>query len=523
MLAYGGRGQDATGAVVVWDVEEGGPLTGVVTAQPARVFPTLTQDGKTLVTHGPPLPAPTVRDPTPGAPPPPMPPKLDPDVARTAQVWEVESGNELFKARVTGMGGMAVTSAFSPDGSLLALSSGDGPVDLWDVKTGKRTQTLLGRKGQGVKVAFSLDGNMVASVGPDYRIQRWTTDGKPIGITDPPPGILIAPITGLAFADNERAIAWVTAAQFCCAWDAPTGQLLTPLMDHAAAIRSISIPPMMGKDLFTSGVDGRVFRWDLPTGQLNEGITLHPARIPGQPLIRPVVTISADATRASWLRAGTPTEVFDMANGSDLFCVPLPSSAPAPVSHILSPDGMKLITMSRQADATRSGSCVIWDLTTQQRVAEFDIPSSANAGPPAGALSPDGSRLVVITAARNAMGRQVFLIAGFDLKTGKKLAEVEDPAASGTMSVVAADETSAVMLSSTGRLWSVDYANGKVEEDIEKLPTRGEAAFGPVVFSQDGKRFAVGVVGEVLESYGVRVYDWPSKKQLHSFVGHVGR
>jgi WD40 repeat protein len=405
---------------------------------------------------------------------------------------------------------------------LLALSAGDGPVDLWDVKTGKRTQTLLGRKGQGVKVAFSLDGKKIASIGPDYRIQRWTTDGNALGITDPPPGILVAPIAGLAFADNERVIAWVTAAQFCYAWDAPTGQLLTPLMDHAAAIRSIAMPTTMEKDLYSSGADGRMFRWDLPTGQLNEGITLHPARLPGQPVIRPVVTLSADASRASWLRAGTPTEVFDVANGFDLFCVPLPSSAPAPVSQILSPDGMKLITLSRQADTTRSGSCVIWDLATQQRLAEFDIPSSANAGPPSGALSPDGTRLVLITAARNAAGRQVILIVGFDVKTGKKLSEVEDVAATGTMAVVVADNTTAILVSSTGRIWSVDYANGKVGEDIEKLVTRGETTLAPIAFSQDGKRFAVGVAGESLETYGVRVYDWASKKPLHTFTGHVG-
>jgi WD40 repeat protein len=211
-----------------------------------------------------------------------------------------------------------------------------------------------------------------------------------------------------------------------------------------------------------------------------------------------------------------------MTNGSDLFVVPPPSTALAPVSFILSPDGMKLITLSRQADDKRSGSCVIWDLETQQRVAEFDIPSSANSGPPAGALSRDGTRLVVITAAHSAVGRQVFLIVGFDLKTGKKLAEVEDPAASGTMSVVAADETNAVIVSSTGRLWSVDYANGKVGGDIDKLPLRGEANSSPVVFGQDGKRFAVGVIGDELETYGVRVYDWPSKKALHTFVGHAG-
>ena len=67
---------------------------------------------------------------------------------------------------------------------------------------------------QRVRIAISPDGKTIASVGPDYRIQRWSIEGKPLGITDPPPGIMVAQVTGLEFADNERAIAWVTASMF---------------------------------------------------------------------------------------------------------------------------------------------------------------------------------------------------------------------------------------------------------------------------------------------------------------------
>ena len=214
------------------------------------------------------------------------------------------------------MGGMVVAAAPSVDADLLALSAADGPVDLFDVKTGKRLQTLLGRKAQGVKVAISPDGKTVASIGPDYRIQRWTAQGKPIGITDPPVGLLIAPIGGLEFADNERVIGWVTAAQFCRAWEAPTGRLLSPVMDHAAGIRTIAYPKER-KDAMTSGYDGRVFRWDFMTGTLSEEINVRPAMIPGQPLVRPIVNLSGDATPRAWLR--TPIEIFDLATGEDLF------------------------------------------------------------------------------------------------------------------------------------------------------------------------------------------------------------
>ena len=60
-------------------------------------------------------------------------------------------------------------------------------------------------------------------------------------------------------------------------------RLLSPAMDHAAAIRSIAIPE--GKDAFTltSGLDGKVLRWVFATGQLSETLAVRPAHLPGQP------------------------------------------------------------------------------------------------------------------------------------------------------------------------------------------------------------------------------------------------
>ena len=101
---------------------------------------------------------------------------------------------------------------------------------------------------------------------------------------------------------------------------------------------------------------------------------------------------------------------------------------------------------------------------------------------------------------------------------------MEDPGATGSVYLAAASETTAVLVTSGGRLWMVDYEAGLILPDIDKLPTRGEAAvYCPVAFSADGKRFATGVVGDQLENYGVRVYDWPpGKGPTHTFMGHLG-
>jgi WD40 repeat protein len=520
VLAYSCRGKDGKGWVVVCGVDKNEQMCQVETVHPAPVHSTLSRDGKTLVTHGPPLPPPAIVTPKnqarPNQPAPVA--AADTDVGRTAQVWDVATGDEKFKARVTGMAGMVSAAAFSPSGRIMAISAGDGPVDLFDVTTGERLNTLLGRKMQGAKVAFSPDGKIIASTGPDYRVQRWAIDGKPLGVSDPPPGLFAAQITGMEFMDNERVVTWMTHNQFAFAWE-DSGKLLSPVMDHAAGIRSISFVDD-GRDLYTSGLETRNYRWDLATGRLLETIDLQPARIPGQPFLRPVVALSADARWAVANQA--PTEVFDMANGRDQFVIPAPSAPPSTVTVRWSPDGTKVIVLSRQPNSKRTGACVIWDLVTQHRIAEFDIPPSTGAQTQSAVLSPDSTRLVLATV-QNLLGRATLSIAAFDTETGIKLTQVQTSVLSGSLNLAAADDKNVVVASTTGRLWVIDYAAGRVGEDIDELPIRAEAATtAPLVFSPDGKRFAVGVVGDAAESYGVRVYDWPKRKALHTFIGHIG-
>ena len=515
ILAFGGKGQENRAEVVVLDVDQNEVLAQCETNQLAPIYVTLSRDGKMLASYGPPAPVftlnakPKLKTPEPA------------DGRRTAQVWEVASGRELFKARVTGMGGNVVAAAFSPDADLLAVSAGDGPVDLFEVKTGKRLHTLLGRKAQGVRVAISPNGKIVASVGQDFRIQRWRTDGTPIDITDGPAGLLIAPITALEFADNERVIASQTAAQFAYAWDAPVGKLLSPIMDHQAGIRSVAFP-QGGKDLFSSGFEGKAFRWHYVTGTLGEEIAFRPARIPGQPLLRPVVSLSSDGTRAVWAKAPL-AEIFDVNTGDNLFVLPPPSSAPATVQIATSPDGMRVAMLCPQAAGKRTGMCVVWDLVTEKRVAELETPSVVAGSAPSAVFSPDGTRLVIAAFANSPQGFQMLMLVGHDLKTGKKLATVEDAAASGQITLAVADDTTIIGTSSTGRMWTVNYVDGQVGEDFETLLAKGEApVHGPIAISPDGKRFATGIVGEPFTTYGVRIYDVATKKAIHTFIGHAG-
>src|SRR5712691_11150780 len=101
ILAFGARARDNKAAAVVVDVDNQEVLATVLTDRAGLVFPELSRDGQTLVTLGPPPPAPTITATQPGTRPP-APPAEPAATARTAQVWQVAGGKERFQARVTG-------------------------------------------------------------------------------------------------------------------------------------------------------------------------------------------------------------------------------------------------------------------------------------------------------------------------------------------------------------------------------------------------------------------------------------
>jgi WD40 repeat protein len=73
--------------------------------------------------------------------------------------------------------------AFSPSGLLLAVASGEGGVNVWDVKTGKKSHGFKGAGWPGQAVRFSGDGrflafsegyvNAISGSGPVGKVSTW--------------------------------------------------------------------------------------------------------------------------------------------------------------------------------------------------------------------------------------------------------------------------------------------------------------------------------------------------------------
>ena len=95
-------------------------------------------------------------------------------------LWNAESGTEIAMLPDSAVGGFhtGVISAmdFNRDGTLLASSSWDHSVRLWDFKKGTLQRTFLGHRGEVWSVALSPDGDFVASGSKDGEVKIWPTD-----------------------------------------------------------------------------------------------------------------------------------------------------------------------------------------------------------------------------------------------------------------------------------------------------------------------------------------------------------
>ena len=165
--------------------------------------------------------------------------------------------------------------AFSPDNKLLASTSYDHMIYLWDLATGQQVKPLKEHTDSVFDLAFSPDGKWLASGGADRTVKLWNIEsGKRIFTL----GSSTEGVNTIAFHPSSK---WIAASGFdrtIRVWDltakAPEPVEIFSTIAHETAILRLAYSPN-GEWLVSTGWDKQVKVWDAKT---MEQVRLLPAQ-----------------------------------------------------------------------------------------------------------------------------------------------------------------------------------------------------------------------------------------------------
>ena len=89
----------------------------------------------------------------------------------TVELWNPDGWKK--EATLTGPGKPVVRAAFSGDGNLVAASSWDKKIHLWDRNTGKRRRVFSGHQSRVLDVKFTCNDGCLMSSGEDGTVRVW--------------------------------------------------------------------------------------------------------------------------------------------------------------------------------------------------------------------------------------------------------------------------------------------------------------------------------------------------------------
>jgi WD40 repeat protein len=154
--------------------------------------------------------------------------------------------------------GNILSTAFSPDGLLLATCDTDCNVRIWEVKTGKLLLICRGHTNWVRFVTFSPDGKILASSGADHTIKLWN-------VSD---GVCIKTLIGhchetfsVAFNPNGNILASASGDCTVKLWDIRSGNCIKTLVGHTDWVRCVAFSPE--GILASSGADHKIKLWNI--------------------------------------------------------------------------------------------------------------------------------------------------------------------------------------------------------------------------------------------------------------------
>jgi WD40 repeat protein/tRNA A-37 threonylcarbamoyl transferase component Bud32 len=277
-----------------------------------------------------------------------------------------------------------------PDGRQLAVTAFDGTVGIWDVATGQPAGTFAGSTGINTNIAFSPDGRHLAVGGGTNRIGTvWdVTDRRTIWVLPGPADTL--PV--LAYSPDGRLLAAAGVDQAVRIWDAATGRAIRTLRGHRAMLGSVAFSPD-GRQLATGGNDATVKVWDVTDLEKNAGpghvlLGRHPQGVRGlafSPDNASLVTAGRDGAIKVWDATAGRRPNFLPAHGPPPFALAalvnawVAATGPEPRTLTGHRGAVAGVVFSpdgqRLVSAGEDGTAVVRDAATGRELVRFTVPT----------------------------------------------------------------------------------------------------------------------------------------------------
>ena len=173
----------------------------------------------------------------------------------TVRLWNAMTGS--IRTTLRGHTDSVTSIAFSPDGGLLATASADGTVRLWNPGTGDLHATLSGHTGSVLSVAFSPATSLLASASIDGTVRLWAPNtGEQEATLDHE-----SPVLDIAFSPEGDVLASANINGSVRLWD-PETRRVHALLGHGSPVTTVAF----GADkhnVITGSRDGQIRQWEV--------------------------------------------------------------------------------------------------------------------------------------------------------------------------------------------------------------------------------------------------------------------
>jgi WD40 repeat protein len=386
--------------------------------------------------------------------------------AKTLRVWDATTGKEVVRLNLPADPGRV---AFAPDGSALAVASGDvgkpDRITLYDLPSGKEAGALDGHADAVFALAFAPDGKTLASAGYDKTIRLWDVGTrKELHV----PRRQHWPVYQLAFSRDGRTLASRGAENRVRLWDVGAWKERVPDDGPVWSIGALAWSPD-GKLLSTPSAD-RVWVWDVaarkPLRTLGGGEDTVTA-----------VAFSGDGKLLASGSADGTVHLWGPRTGKDVRHIKGTRDTAQQLA--LSPDGATLAAWGWGA----ADSLFLWDARTGKGARSVPVPGE---GPGRGVptlnslrFSGDGKTLYAGSGTHLAVQR-------WDVAAGKPLPPLGKHDGGLNAVALAPDGRSAAAVTMGGTLFLWETASGQ-----SRLVVKDAGYATAVAFSPDGRLLAL--------------------------------